>query len=179
MLLHHASPEARVLLPRLSHQRQWRLVWCDYSSSFWLRSDVLARVPRVDLAKALDLPPARRVDDAILLDAFLGAVGATNARLASLRRASAFDWKKEQFLETLGRLQLDTGDRAGAEATFASLVEQFPRNAGAWNELAFFAFLRGDLEGAEQDLVRALQIEPDNKDARTNLERVRSARSRR
>ena len=178
LLLHHTSPEARALLPRLRNQRQWRLVWCDYSSSFWLRSDVLASVPRLDLAKALDLPPPRRVDDAILLDAFLGAVGATNARIAGLRQASAFDWKKEQFLETLGRLQLDTGDRAGAEATFGSLVEKFPRNARAWNELAFFAFLRGDLEGAEQDLVRALEIEPDNQDARANLERVRSARSR-
>lgn len=178
LLLHHTSPEARALLPRLRNQRQWRLVWCDYSSSFWLRSDVLVSVPRLDLANALDLPPPRRADDAILLDTFLGAMGATNARIANLRQASAFDWKKEQFLETLGHLQLDNGDRAGAEATFGSLVEKFPRNAGAWNELAFFAFQRGDLEGAEQGLVRALELEPDNQDARANLERVRSARSR-
>ena len=48
-------------------------------------------------------------------------------------------------------------------AKTSSPAEKFPRNAGAWNELAYFAFQRGDLEGAEQDLVRALELEPDNR----------------
>lgn len=65
------------------------------------------------------------------------------------------------------------------EATFRSLAEAFPRNAVAWNELAFFAYMRGDRATAELFLERALEIEPDNKDARANLERLRSAGARR
>ena len=62
---------------------------------------------------------------------------------------------------------------AEAQAVFERLNREYPRNVTALNELAFLAYRRGDLRQAEAWLRQALEQEPDNADARANLERVR------
>jgi hypothetical protein len=176
LLLHHASPEARDLVPRLPRDARWRLVWFDYAASLWVRSDLPGAPPTLDLEHAPPLPPPPRVDDCIIANIFFRAVGAVDSRIRNLEQMASFGWKREMFMEELGQLQTGAKRHADAERTYHTLVTENPRNASAYNELAYLAVLRGDTARAEAMLQQALTLDPNNRDYQANMARLHSAR---
>ena len=69
-------------------------------------------------------------------------------------------------------------DLTAAEALLDRAVEQAPDYAEAWNQRAFIRFLRENDEGAEQDILRALELEPKHFGALSGLFHVLSRRGR-
>jgi hypothetical protein len=175
ILLAHTSLEARAMVPALIDAPDWRLVYVDQAASFWLAEEWPGGPPRVDLDDSASLPDIVRPDDGFILSAFLDLAGADELQLAALKKTLEFGRRREIILTRLGELELRTGRMADAERTYAMLVDLQPDNAVALNELAFLAFSRGDLEIAESMLERALAVDPDNRDYRVNLDRVREA----
>lgn len=144
VLLHHASVEARELLPRLARDQGWRLVYVDHAASFWVRSDVAGSIPAIDLSASGTLPAATsRVEDALILDHFLRNMKADDLRLKNLERILSFGWNEEATLASIGILQINLGRFAEAESTFQRLIASYPKNATAQNELKFLAYRRG------------------------------------
>jgi hypothetical protein len=176
VLLAHTSPESRALVPRLIRDPAWRLVWLDAAASFWLPESAAGLPPRIDPESA-PLPVVLRPDDGLILEAFLADAGTVAPRTENLRRTAELGWRREELLERRAHLLLEAGRMEEAEGAFRELTERFPKNAGAWNERAFFAFRRGDAAGAEECLARSLSIDPGNSEVRANLERVRAART--
>jgi tetratricopeptide (TPR) repeat protein len=174
ILLAHTSPEATALLPDLAHDPNWRLVYVDHAASFWMPGAApetpAARAPREALST---LPP--RFDDAVILAAFYDGIGAHALQVEALERALEFGWRPEMLLEQLGPLQLDLEDYADAERTYRRLIARDPRNAPALNELAFLAYVRGDLDDALSLMRKALVLDADNPQYRQNLDRLRAA----
>ncbi|KAB0664489.1 tetratricopeptide repeat protein [Oryzomonas japonica] len=176
ILLQHTSSEAQALLPVLPMDPRWRLVYYDYAASFWMRTDVPNLPPPVDLtSRALPRFPGR-VDDCLILDAFLERVGAAYPRLENLQRMLSFGWKQDQALERIGMLQIRMRLWKEAERTFMRLNREYPANLTALNELAFMAYRRGDVMSAEYLLRKALDLNPDNQEMRQNYQRIRGNR---
>lgn len=69
-------------------------------------------------------------------------------------------------------------DFTSAEALLDRAVEQAPDYAEAWNQRAFIRFLRENDEGAEQDILRTLELEPKHFGALSGLFHVLSRRGR-
>ena len=59
-----------------------------------------------------------------------------------------------------------------AESAYLEILEIDPKNAAALNELAFFAYGQGDLPRSRELLHRALEVDPQNENARANLSRI-------
>jgi tetratricopeptide (TPR) repeat protein len=176
-LLHHDSPEARGLLPQLSRDPRWRLVWYDETASFWARLDRAGTKPPPAAATGATaaLHP-RRIEEYLFLGTFFRLTGAPQTGLPFLERALALGERREAVLELLGQSQSDLGRLTEAEATFRTLLAENRRSVAALNELAFLAYARGDRDAALDLLRRALAIRPDDRDVRANYERITGTR---
>jgi hypothetical protein len=175
ILLAHTSLEAKALLPDLARDASWRLVYVDHAASFWMPGATLEAPAARDPREALSTPPAR-FDHAVILASFYDGIGAKRLRVEALERALEFSWRTQILLEQLGPLQLGLEDFGGAERTYRQLLAIDPRNASALNELAFLAYLRGDLEEAQSLMRKALVQDEDNPQYQQNLNRLRAAR---
>lgn len=173
ILLQHASSEARALLPLLKRDSSWRLVYLDAAASFWVGVDTYRAVPT--LAPA-DLPAVLRLDDCLILDMFYQQMGLDAPRVRNLERALEFGRATEWVLATLGATLVKMERYPEALKAFERLHREYPRNVTALNELAFLAYRQGDLPRAEELLRRALELEPDNPDAKANYQRVHNPR---
>jgi cellulose synthase operon protein C len=62
----------------------------------------------------------------------------------------------------LGRVQMDKGDFAAAQAVFQSAIEQAPKDSRLWTDLARLRFVSADQKGALQTVEFALELDPNN-----------------
>ncbi|HEY6008557.1 MAG TPA: tetratricopeptide repeat protein, partial [Geobacteraceae bacterium] len=173
-LLMHDSAEARGLVPRLRSDLRWRLVWYDETASLWVRADRggVLPPPVATTGTALPVMHPRRTEECLFLGTFFRLVGAPESALPYLEQALARGERRTTVLELLGRVQSDLGRLTESEATFRALLAADGRSVTALNELAFLAYARGDREGAQAWLRRALDIRPDDPDVRANYERI-------
>jgi tetratricopeptide (TPR) repeat protein len=174
VLLAHTSPEATSLLPSLSTATDWKLVYYDRAASFWLPENGLDSPPQIRPDPA-SLPGILRIDDGLILDSFLAGVGATEARIANLERSLDFGARRQLVLDQLGPLQVEVGRFKDAENTYQALLDLNRKNPTAYNELAFLAYRRGDLERARALISAAVKLDPANPKYRENLGRVEKA----
>ncbi len=175
LLLAHTSPEARAILPTLGRDAAWRLVYVDCGASFWTRADSSGGLPAVDSRNPQSLPRPLRVDDGLMLNAFLAAAGARQAQALNLERTLAFGRRTELLLEQLALVQIELRRFDEAQRTLERLLAENPHNMTALNELAFLAYRRSDLEEAIDFLDRALRLEPDNEELLENRRRLSEA----
>jgi hypothetical protein len=171
-LLQHPSPESRGLLPLLSHDRRWRLVYYDQAASFWARSDLPNIPPAVDLSGGQPSPSPARFDDSIILDRFYRGVGAWELRLRNLDRITAGGSRGERAMEQLGNEEIQAGRLPEAERIFLKLYGIAPKNMTALNELAFLAYQRGDRVAAMSLLRAALDAHPGDPLTTANYNRL-------
>lgn len=176
ILLQHASNEAGALLPVLYGNPRWRLVYLDAAASFWVGADAYQSIPTLAPTVTEALPAVLRLDDCLILDMFYQRLGLDAQRARNLQRALAFDRATEGVLANLGTTLVKMERYPEARAVYERLHQEYPRNVAALNELAFLAYRQGDLPRAEELLRQALELEPDNSDARANYQRVRETR---
>lgn len=175
ILLQHASNEAGALLPVLHGNPLWRLVYLDAAASFWVGADAYRSVPTL-VPAATALPSAPRLDDCLILDMFYQRMSLDALRARNLERALEFGRATEGMLANLGATLVKIERYPEAQAIFERLHREYPRNVTALNELAFLAYRQGNLPQAEELLRQALELDPDNPDARANYQRVRDFR---
>lgn len=174
-LLQHSCPDARQIYPLLFKSPDWRLVYYDYTASFWLKRGSMPAVPAIDLRLVENLPPATPyLENRLLLDTFFYHGGITPARLGNLRQATELQNAPERLYEQLGTLEISAGSLATAKQTFTRLREKFPGNSRAYNGLAYIAAETGDLTGAEEVLAAGLRRIPGDREISDNLNRLRA-----
>ncbi|HEY8876450.1 MAG TPA: XrtA/PEP-CTERM system TPR-repeat protein PrsT [Roseateles sp.] len=96
-----------------------------------------------------------------LIDHYLGQGDAAKAAQAA-QEASAALPQNPDLMERLARTQLMSGDKAQATKTYTSLTVLAPARAQGWLGLAQLRFMEQDLAGAEREVKRALQAEPNS-----------------
>ncbi|MDR3578737.1 MAG: tetratricopeptide repeat protein [Oryzomonas sp.] len=170
LLIGHASPEAKALLPFLPTDSGWRLVYLDYAASFWLRTDVAPLPPAISLSAgtSLALQPLG-VENGLMMNHFFELTGSKELQLRNLQQTLAFARDSESIPERIGTIEIESGKMAEAEYTFKELNQRYPKNIIALKNLAFLAYQRGDTKNAELLLRHVLSINPNDKESRKNL----------
>jgi hypothetical protein len=167
LLIGHASPEAKALLPFLPTDPRWRLVYLDYAASFWLRTDITRLPPAIDLSAGTYSPP--RVENALMINHFFELTGSKEMQLRNLRQILAFTRDSESILEHIGTIEIELGKMAEAEYTFKKLNQRYPKNIVALKNLAFLAYQRNDMKNAYLLLRQVLSINPNDEDSQKNI----------
>lgn len=175
ILLQHASLETKVLVPILRQGKEWKLIYCDHAASFWVPMINSALPAPLNLNVAELNFTAQRVEDTMILDLFLKQMEAWPGRLRNVQSGLAFDPNNRYLLAALGETELNLRHLVEAEQAFIRLYQQDDENIRALNELAFFAYQRGEKARAAELLTRVLALEPGNTDARANLQRIQGA----
>ena len=92
-----------------------------------------------------------------------------NRALAPATEAKAIQSDNPGVLRLLGEVQSASNDKAGAVATYSSLVTAIPQSASAHYELAKAYVSNEDYAAAAESLRRALKLKPDYVDAEEGL----------
>ncbi len=88
--------------------------------------------------------------------------GDTAKAAQSAQEAAAALPQNPDLLERLARTQLATGDKAQAAKTYTRLTVMAPSRAQGWLGLAQLRFMEKDDAGAEREVKRALEAEPNS-----------------
>ena len=91
------------------------------------------------------------------------------AALVALEEGHRLDPENGDVLLNLARAHFE-GGCAPARAALEELVKLHPRRAAAWYNLGVLKLANSDFRGAKKAWAFALEIDPDDKDARANLE---------
>lgn len=116
--------------------------------------------------------PARQVR-LELLAAFAEDVEAGTARMLELERDAPAEALSEATVNELGYDLLGDDRHDAALAVFRRNVERFPASANTWDSLGEAYLEAGELEAALENYQRSLELNPDNANGRTAIERIR------
>lgn len=176
MLLENGSADSLGLLPLITKDGRWRLVYLDYAASFWLRSDRPDLPPEIDSTAVSGLVEhAQTIAQAENLDIFLDKTSRFQPQRLRLLEGAKQRWNTAYFAKNLGLLQMERGDLAAAEATFKELLSRYPTSLQTLTTLSQIALLRGDKSAAEQYLLQGLALFPNDADLRDNLALIRQS----
>jgi hypothetical protein len=126
--------------------------------SDWKKADTLLQEEEKVLSKALNKSP-----NDVMLHNFHGYWFKNRAMV------KRYGEKKENVDE----------DLANAEKAFRGVVNAVPKDSSAHKGLGSVAMLRGDLDGAEKHVRKALEVAPASRAAKSDLEKIGKERRRR
>lgn len=102
--------------------------------------------------------------------------GQLDAALAvALRGAGRYPGSADAH-DLLGRIRSDRGEGDQAFDAWTEALRLNPEHVGALGGLAFLAYRAGDLERADRQLTRAVELAPTNSQLRRALERIQAQR---
>ena len=140
------------------------------SLHFSARSPRLSSAPGPD-GEAHPIAPLQTPDFSAIVDAILNAAD-SHYRLNNLAAARDFlslldccQAHTQETLQSLGNICFLLGDFEPAKTAFRRALDRTPEVAALWVGLALTSFRLQDEQGFEQNLQRALTLEPENLDA--------------
>jgi tetratricopeptide (TPR) repeat protein len=165
--------EAAGLLPLLSSDPAWRLVYLDHAASFWLRADN-KNLPPLQEKSAVEQLVGRVANfaQAENINFFLEKTGLyPELRLKLLEKAGR-QWENAELLISLGQLKMQSGDFAAAEEIFQRVLSYKPASRVTLTTMAQLALFRKDRTAAEKYLRKALRHYPHDAELRENLNMI-------
>lgn len=88
-------------------------------------------------------------------------------------RASGMEMDDDMVLLAVGQALRRAGDNANAISLYEVYTTRFPRIIISWNELGECHAIAGEKEKARMCFQKALEIQPDNRRAKANLEKLK------
>ena len=177
LLENGSTTETAGLLPLISSDPNWRLVYLDYAASFWIRADVDQASPAIDSAAVKNLVAGMsNAVQAENLDSFLEQSGLYQEIRPELLEVATRRWDNTVLLTNAGIINMRAGNLDEAEQLFKRLQRIKPNSRVTLATLAQIELIRGNREAAERYLRKALKRYPNDPDLRQNLDTVLNAR---
>ncbi len=177
LLENAARAESAGMLPLLSSEPFWRLVYLDYAASFWMRSD------QPNLPSLINQNEVKRLIEGVQntiqadnLDAFLERTNLFPELRLQLLEESVRRWGNITQLTNLGSLKMKSGMIEDAEELFKRVLKREPKSLTTLTTLAQIALLQGDKRSAETYLLKALIYYPSDTVLRENYNLVLKTR---
>lgn len=167
--------EASGLLPLISADPSWRLVYLDYAASFWVRTDGYNSLPALGQSTVDSLiDNITNFAQAENIDFILEKTGRyPELRLKLLEKATR-RWENPLLLISLGMVKMQAGNLADAEKLFQRVLRLKPQSRLTLTTLAQLALSRGDQATAEKYILTALRYYPDDAELHENLDIIRT-----
>jgi len=173
LLENGSTTETAGLLPLISSDPNWRLVYLDYAASFWIRADVDQASPAIGSTTVMNLVAGMgNAVQAENLDSFLEQSGLYPEIREELLDKATGRWDNAVLLTNAGIIKMRAGNYNEAEQLFKRLQSIKPDSRVTLATLAQIELIRGDTEAAEQYLRKALRHYPNDPDLRQNLNAV-------
>jgi len=165
--------EAAGLLPLISTDPDWRLVYLDHAASFWMRTDQGHGPPPVDHAAMVHLVDTiSNASQAENMAFFLEKTGRQPELRRKLLEKASRQWENTGLLISLGQLAMQSGDFAAAEEIFLRVLRYKPDSRVTLTTLAQLALFRKDQAAAEKYLRKALHHYPRDAELQENLNMI-------
>jgi len=165
--------EAAGLLPLISTDPDWRLVYLDHAASFWMRTDQGHGPPPVDHAAMVHLVDTiSNASQAENMAFFLEKTGRQPELRRKLLEKASRQWENTGLLISLGQLAMQSGDFAAAEEIFLRVLRYKPDSRVTLTTLAQLALFRKDRAAAEKYLRKALHHYPRDAELQENLNMI-------
>lgn len=164
------SKETAGLLPLISSDPAWRLVYLDYAASFWMRSDS-NNVPPALGQPTLDNLVYNCINSAQAenINFFLEKTGLFPELRFKLLENAAKQWENAEILISLGLMEMQSGDYMSAEKHFLRVLERKPDSRLTLTTIAQLALYRNDRAAAEKYIRKALHKYPHDSELMENL----------
>src|SRR6185369_4127022 len=165
--------EAAGLLPLISADTAWRLVYLDYAASFWIRADHSNLPPAIDRRALSSLVDnCTSFAQAENISFFLEKSGQyPDIRLKLLEKAVR-QWENTEFLISLGQLKMQSVNFTEAERLFQRVLSYKPDSRLTLTTLAQIALFRNDRTTAEKYIRKALHHYPHDAVLQENLDMI-------
>lgn len=165
--------EAAGLLPLLTADPGWRLVYLDYAASFWLRTDEGNLSPAQSKASIEQLvDSSSNFAQAENINFFLEKTGQYPEIRLKLLEKAAGQWENAELLISLGQIRMQSGDYDDAEKLFLRVLRYKPDSRVTLTTIAQLALFRNDRHTAEKHLRRALRHYPRDPELLENLNTI-------
>lgn len=177
LLENGSTTETAGLLPLISSDPGWRLVYLDYGASFWMRTGQAQKCPYIDRATVKTLvAEIKNAVQAENIDAFLEKSGLFPDVRQELLEKATQQWSNAVLLTDLGVMKMQAGKLNDAEQLFKRVLTVKPDSRVTLTTLAQIELIRGNRTSAIEYLNKALKHYPDDPDLRQNLDAVLNAR---
>lgn len=162
--------EAAGLLPLLSADPSWKLVYLDNAASFWMHADGKSQPASVGEG-AVELLVDRAINfaQAENMNFFLEKSGLYPSLRLKLLEKAVRQWENAELLISLGQLKMRSGDFVAAEELFRRVLRYKPDSRVTLTTIAQLALFRNDRVVAEKYLRKALRHYPHDAELLENL----------
>lgn len=177
LLENGSTAETAGLLPLISTNPNWHLVYLDFAASFWLRADIDTTSQTINKGQLVKLGNGiRNTAQAENLDGFLEKTGLYPEVRQELLEKAAHRWDNALILTNLGILKMKAGDLDEADHLFKRVLKIKPYSRVTLTTLAQIELFRGNRNAAAKYLTKALHYYPDDPDLRQDLDAVQNPR---
>lgn len=169
VLLHHTSPESRMLVPALYRDPEWSLVYYDFAASFFVRNDQRGTAQPIIFNSASQiLQNAPRPDSRYMLSSFYRNLGLQQLLAENLKKSLTFGYHRKDTLKELAKVSMELGRYNQAEQYYLDLLQLDAEQIDALSDLAFLNYQRQDYRQALHYSQRAVDADPANIDVLFN-----------
>jgi hypothetical protein len=165
--------EAAGLLPLISSDPAWRLVYLDYAASFWMRTDEKNLPPsQTKTSVELLVDGISNFAQAENINSFLEKSGRYPELRIKLLEKAVRQWENTELLINLGQLKMQAGNFADAEEIFLRVLRYKPDSRLTLTTIAQLALFRNDRTTAEKYIRKALRHSPHDAELLENLNMI-------
>lgn len=169
VLLHHTSPESKMLAPALYQDNDWSLVYYDFAASYFVRNDTLGTATPITFSDSSALLSGHvRPDARLILSSFYRNMGLKSLLLNNLEQIASMGLHKRNTLLEMAKLNIELHNSSMAEHYLLSLLKLDNFDTESLSELSFIYYQQKQFATSLYYSERAVTSSPGNSDTRLN-----------
>ncbi|MCF6354170.1 MAG: hypothetical protein L3J26_03555 [Candidatus Polarisedimenticolaceae bacterium] len=169
-LLHHSSPESRLLAPALYQHPDWSLVYYDFAASYFVKNSARGSAAPIIFNSDSALPAGENVrpDSRFILNAFYRNMGLKSQLLANLEQLLPTGLHQQKILFEMAKSSLELNRTEQAITYYLQLLEDDGSHTEALSDLSFIYYQKQQFSTSLKYSKQAVSSAPGNLDVRFN-----------
>ncbi len=168
-LLHHTSPESRMLAPALYQHPDWSLVYYDFAAAYFVKNSALGSAKPIVFTLNSSLPLKEvRPDSRFMLSAFYRNMGLKSLLVANLEQLLPTGLHRQAILLEMAQNSLELNQFEQAIKYYLQLLEADESHTDALSDLSFIYYQKQQFSTSLAYSEKAVNSAPTDLDVRFN-----------